>query len=89
MSKNGPGANFLRMSNKNINTKWLQSAMKSIGISTRNVIQRITPNIYDTAVSGAEIGRDFVTSARQNVSSIDKVAGTIRGNRYVQYAETS
>ena len=87
MAKNGPGANFLRMSNKNINTKWLQSAMKSIGISTRNVIQRITPNIYDTAVSGAEIGRDFVTSARQNVSSIDKVAGTIRGNRYVQYAE--
>lgn len=87
MAKNGPGANFLRMSNKNINTKWLQSAMKSIGISTRNVIQRITPNIYDTAVSGAEIGRDFVTSARQNISSIDKVAGTIRGNRYVQYAE--
>ena len=39
--------------------------MKSIGISTRNVIQKITPNIYDTVVSGAEIGRDFVTTARQ------------------------
>ena len=87
MPKSGSSANFLRMSNRNINTKWLQSAMKSIGISTRNVIQKITPNIYDTVVSGAEIGRDFVTTARQNVSSIDKVANTIRGNRYVQYAE--
>ena len=87
MPKSGSSANFLRMSNRNINTKWLQSAMKSIGISTRNVIQKITPNIYDTVVSGAEISRDFVTTARQNVSSIDKVANTIRGNRYVQYAE--
>lgn len=87
MPKSGSSANFLRMSNRNINTKWLQSAMKSIGISTRNVIQKITPNIYDTVVSGAEIGRDFVTTARQNVSSIDKVSNTIRGNRYVQYAE--
>ena len=52
MAKNGPGANFLRMSNKNINTKWLQSAMKSIGISTKNVIRTITPNLYDTVTSG-------------------------------------
>lgn len=87
MAKNGPGANFLRMSNKNINTKWLQSAMKSIGISTKNVIRTITPNLYDTVTSGAEIGRDFVSYTRQNLSSIDKVSNTIRGNKYVQYAE--
>lgn len=87
MAKNGSKANFLKMSNKSINTRWLQNAMKSIGISTKNVIKDITPNIFDTVTSGAEIGRDFVTSTRQNLSSINKVSDTIRGNRYVQYAE--
>ena len=83
----GSKANFLKMSNKSINTKWLQNAMKSIGISTRNVIKDITPNLFDVVTTGAEIGRDFVTSTRQNLASINKVSDTIRGNRYVQYAE--
>lgn len=87
MAKNGNNTNFLKMTSKNINAKWLQSAMKSIGISTKNAIQSITPNIFSTVTTGAEIGRDFVTYARQNLSSIDKVSNTLRGNRYVQYAE--
>lgn len=87
MAKNGPGTNFLRMSNKNINTKWLQNAMKSIGLSAKSTLKSITPQLYDTIASGAEVGRDFVSYTRQNLSSIDKVSNSLRGNRYFQYAE--
>lgn len=85
--RSGSDTNFLRMSTKNINTKWLQTAMKSIGLSAKNTLKSITPNIFETASSGMEVGRDFVTYARQNLSSIDKVSNTLKGNRYVQYAE--
>lgn len=87
MAKNGPGTNFLRMSNKNINTKWLQNAMKSIGLSAKSTLKSITPQLYDTIASGADVGRDFVSYTRQNLSSIDKVSNSLRGNRYFQYAE--
>ena len=63
-------AGFASKRSQNYSTKWLSNAMKSIGISTSQVIQEISPNIYEVSKSGVDLSRNMITSMKRNNTSI-------------------
>lgn len=63
--------------------------MKSIGISTSQVIQEISPNIYEVSKSGVDLSRNMITSMKRNNTSINRVSDQLRSNKYVRFAQTA
>lgn len=63
--------------------------MKSIGISTSQVIQEISPNIYEISKSGVDLSRSMITSMKRNNTSINRVSDQLRSNKYVRFAQTA
>ena len=71
---------------ENYQTKWLKNAMKSVGISTQEVLKEMSPNLYQAASSGAKAGRAFVTSMRRDKTTNAQIGNMLKSNKYVQYA---
>lgn len=67
-------------------TKWLSNALKSTGILANDVIKDISPNVYEVASSGISASRTLVSAMRRNKTGTDRIANTLRNNKYVQYA---
>lgn len=83
-----PRAKLATVSTKQqkFSTKWLSNALKSTGILANDVIKDISPNVYEVASSGINASRTLVTAMRKNKTGTDRIANTLRNNKYVQYA---
>ena len=71
----------------NMNPKWLQNAIKSLGGSTKEALSDIYPNISEVTSHGLSTGRNVVNSIRSNRGSIGQVNGALENNKYVQTAK--
>ena len=76
-----------RTKEQSYRSTWLQNAMKSIGITSNEVIKQISPNLYEVTQSGIETTKEIVTSLRGNKNNINKVGDTLKTNKYVQFAQ--
>lgn len=76
-----------RTKDQTYRSTWLQNAMKSIGITSNEVIKQISPNLYEVTHSGVETTKEIVTSLRGNKNNINKVGESLKTNKYVQFAQ--
>ena len=73
-----------------VNTKWLQNAAKSIGMSAKNVLKNdFAPNIYSAVSSGTETARTVITSLRKTNTSLGNVQRQLSNNKYIRSAQTA
>lgn len=72
--------------NKNMNSKWLNNAMKSIGISTQEALKDIYPNISEVASTSASTTKNVISTLKNNHGGVNRVSDTLRSNKYVQFA---
>lgn len=86
--KNRAGFATTRHQN-NYSTKWLKNAMKSVGLSTQEVMKDISPNIYEVTSTGINTSRNIVNSLRKNRGGIDRVQGSLQNNKYVKFAQSA
>ena len=82
-------AGFAKTKSQNYSTKWLRNAMKSIGISTSQVIQEISPNLYEVSKSGFDTSRNLVSSMKKNTGSVNRVSEQLKSNKYVRFAQSA
>lgn len=75
------------VSDRQINTSWLNNAMKSIGISTKNVLKDISPNVYEVVTTGAKTSKTIIQNMRPSNGSVTRVTENLKRNKYVQYAD--
>ena len=68
-------------------TPWLDNAARSIGISTKNVLKDISPNVMEVVESGVSTSRNIVNSLRRNNTSTNRVGDALKRNKYVQYMQ--
>ena len=76
-------------STKPISTTWLNNAMRSIGVSTKNVIKSEFPNIYETVETGANTTKTVISSLRRNASGTNQLSQQLQNNKYVKFAQTA
>ena len=70
----------------NVNTRWLNNAMKSIGLSTKDAFRDLYPNISEVTSSAARTSRSVISSLKTGRSNMNRVNDTLRTNKYVDYA---
>ena len=71
-------------------TSWLNNAIKSIGLSAKNVLQKeYAPNLYEAVSSGAKTSKSIVTTLRRNAAANNRVQNQLANNKYVKYAQTA
>lgn len=70
----------------NVNTRWLNNAMKSIGLSTKDAFRDLYPNITEVTSSAARTSRSVISSLKTGRSNMNRVNDTLRTNKYVDYA---
>jgi len=71
---------------KNMNTKWINNAIKSIGISSSKVFKDIAPNIFDaseTVRSSAKSAKDLI---RKN-ANINIIRSELEKNKFIRYGK--
>ena len=73
----------------NLNTKWLNNALKSIGSATAATFKDIAPNIYDTGETAIDAGTKAVRTIRGAKGSINKISKQLSSNKYVRMAKDS
>ena len=76
----------VKMKGKNLNTKWIKNAMKSIGISTQDALKDIYPNLAEVTTSGAKASKNVLSALKQNSGGADNLARSLKNNKYVKYA---
>ena len=76
-------------SSKPVSTKWLQNAMRSIGISTKNVLKNEFPNIYETVDSGINTSKSVISTLRRNAGGTNQISQQLQNNKYVKFAQTA
>lgn len=81
-----PRASVSNVKSNNFNSKWLKNAIKSIGISSSEVIKDIAPNLHEVTSSGIKSSTELVSSLKRNRGGTQRVNDTLRQNKYVQYA---
>ena len=62
-------------------TKWLRNAMKSVGISTNEVLKEMAPNIYEAASTGASTSKRIISSMSRNRGTVNKITGQLKSNK--------
>lgn len=68
-------------------SQWLRNALKSVGISSSEVLKEMAPNIYDAASSGAKTTQTVLNSMRRGGQG--RVNTELQNNKYVKYATTA
>jgi hypothetical protein len=76
-------------SSKPVSTKWLNNAMRSVGISTRNVIKKEFPNIYETAETGINTSKSVISTLRRNANGTNQISQQLQHNKYVKFAQSA
>ena len=77
-------------STKSVSTKWLQSAMRSIGVSTKNVLKSdFAPNIYEAVESGINASKSVISTLRRSASGTNMLSTQLQNNKYVKFAQTA
>lgn len=74
---------------KKYRSQWLQNALKSVGISSSEVLKEMAPNIYDAASAGARSTQTVVNSIRRGRNGTNRVNTQLQNNKYVKYAATA
>jgi hypothetical protein len=67
-------------------TKWLNSAMKSIGASAASSFKSLYPNISDVGEAGFKASKNIVSSITQSRVTVNKVTDRLKNSKYVQFA---
>ena len=79
-----------KIATQSTSTSWLNNAIKSIGLSAKNVLQKeYAPNLYEAVSSGAKTSKSIVTTLRQNAAANNRVQNQLANNKYVKYAQTA
>ena len=73
--------------NTKMNTKWLNNALRSIGVTSKASLKSMAPNISDAVSTGAKTSKNLITNIKSSKNGIDGVMNTLRTNRYVSIAE--
>ena len=76
-------------SSKPVSTTWLNNAMRSIGISTKNVIKSEFPNIYETVDTGINASKSVINTLRRNAGGANQISQHLQNNKYVKFAQTA
>ena len=66
--------------------KWIQNAMRSLGITTKEVLKDITPNLYQTTSTVSNVAVGLVKDIRKGNMSTSRIMRALNDNRYMQYA---
>lgn len=72
--------------NSKMRTKWVQNAMKSIGLSTQEALKDIYPNLSEVTFTGAQTTKNILTTLKTSASGTERVTKDIKKNKYVQFA---
>ena len=79
-----------KIATQSTSTSWLNNAIKSIGLSAKNVLQKeYAPNLYEAVSSGAKTSKSIITTLRQNATANNRVQNQLANNKYVKYAQTA
>lgn len=79
-----------KIATQHTSTSWLNNAIKSIGLSAKNVLQKeYAPNLYEAVSSGAKTSKSIVNTLRRNVAANNRVQNQLANNKYVKYAQTA
>ena len=79
-----------KIATQSTSTSWLNNAIKSIGLSAKNVLQKeYAPNLYEAVASGAKTSKSIITTLRQNAAANNRVQNQLANNKYVKYAQTA
>ena len=81
-----PRASMSKVKTTTFNSKWLKNAIRSIGISSNEVIKDIAPNLHEVTSSGVKTSTELVSSLRRNRGGTQRINDTLKQNKYVQYA---
>lgn len=77
-------------SSKPVSTKWLQNAMRSIGVSTKNVLKsEFAPNLYEAVETGINTSKSVINTLRRNVGGTNQLSQQLQNNKYVKFAQTA
>ena len=72
--------------NTKVTSKWLNNAMKSIGLSTKEYLTNVYPNIAEVSNATAKGSKNMITALRQNKATMNKITESLKQNKYVQTA---
>lgn len=72
--------------NTKINSKWLNNAMKSIGLSTKEYLTNTYPSITEVGSTAAVGTKNMITALRQNKATMHRITESLKQNKYVQVA---
>ena len=79
-----------KIATQSASTSWLNNAIRSIGLSAKNVLQKeYAPNIYEAVSSGVETSKTIVSSLRRNAVPNNRIQTQLSNNKYVKYAQTA
>ena len=79
-----------KFASKSVSTKWLQNAMRSIGVSTKNVLKNdFAPNIYDAVESGVGTSKSVISTLKRSASGANTINSQLQNNKYVKFAQTA
>lgn len=73
-----------KMRRDNYATKYLKNVLRSLGMSTKEYLADIAPNITETAKTGAEISKNIYMSINRNKAGINRVNSALQNNRYLK-----
>ena len=77
-------------SSKPVSTKWLQNAMRSIGVSTKNVLKtEFAPNLYEVVEAGIGTSKSVINTLRRNSGGTNQLSQQLQNNKYVKFAQTA
>ena len=82
-----PNKNTIKSRRVSVNSTWLKNAMKSVGITSGDIIKDITPNIYNVASASAKTSKSLYDKLK--TSDANKLGSILKSNKYVKLANTA
>ena len=70
---------------RKVTSRWLNNAMRSIGVSTVDSMKSIYPNISEVTTSGTKVAKNIITQLKRQ-NNVNRIADSISKNKYVQFA---
>lgn len=71
------------------NTRWLNNAMKSLGMASTAALKEIAPNISETVTTGMDVSRSIAKSIRTNKQGAQQLHNSLNNNKYVKLMGTA